>query len=415
MDRRWLEIGSICLLTCASLVARAEAAVTGPINVTAIPGGPPGFCASAIPNDGMDDQPAIQCAINNILPASGGELYFPAGYYFLHAPLTIQNKSVMILGAGQRISRLLWRGDNAGIQFTSNGVPFNHTLGVKSLSLNRFTGTPAGPNGAGGTAGSAISASWPTPTWQGSYGGVSATIFDVYIDSVDPETFNWTNGISLTNAVGARISGFNIFGKYFGGGNAAIEIAGKSIGVSINDGDMGRFVHGILVTGQSEAVVVENIEGSEHYRAFKFSTTGKGHVVAHCHASVAFEDVVLVEDSADVAITDNVFFLNGFGEPNPNPFTAIRIRNLNVAGSGFRVRGNQVIYFSGAHPDGIVLEGTISDSVISGNVTYGLLHGIWLKPGVNNSILFGNRNSASPNPILDQGTSNVVPLADNPM
>jgi hypothetical protein len=67
----------------------------------------------------------------------------------------------------------------------------------------------------------------------------------------------------------------------------------------------------------------------------------------------------------------------------------------------------------GSH-DGIVLDGMVSDSVISGNMTAGMLRGIWLKPGVSNSIVVGNRNRDTPTPILNQGTNNLVPLADNP-
>ena len=389
MDRRWLRIGVLCVAAFALLANRAEAA--GPINVTALPAP----CTSAIPNDGGDDQPAIQCAINNILVASGGELFIPAGWYFLDSPVTITNKNVTLRGAGQRMTRLLWRaGTTNGIIFTSNSGSFNHTFGVKSMSLNRFTG-------AGGTA---IDASWRTPSWQGDWGGVSATIFDVYIAGVSSE-IRWQHGIRLTNAVGARIHTFNIHGDQahyaIADDTNAIKIAGRSIGVSINDGDMGRWTYGINVTDQSEAVQVENVEGSEHQDAYRFSTTGKGHVLAHSHCSVSLR-AVLVENSSEVAITDNLFYVNF------PTYTGIEIKNLGAAGTGFRIRGNDIsTAFGTAH--GIVLEGNITDSVIIGNKTAGMQRGIWLKPGVNNSLVTGNRNRAyAITPILDQGAGNNV-------
>jgi hypothetical protein len=395
MDRRCLEIMAIGVVTCVSLVARAEA-LTGPINVTALPAP----CASAIPNDGVDDQPAIQCAINNILPASGGELFVPAGWYFLDSTVTITNKSVQFRGAGMRITRLMWRGgSNDGISFTSNSSPNNHTFAVKSLSLNRFTS-------AGGRA---IFASWATPSWQGSFGGTSATIFDVFISGI-ADGIRWDDAIVLNNAVGARISTFILHGDpiWGAGVGTAIQILGRSIGVSINDGDMGRWTNGIYVAGQSEAVQIEDVEGSEHHYAFRFATTGKGHVVAHSHCSSVINAAVLVENSSDVAITDNLWYVN-----SPNGYVGIDIRNPSVPGSGFRIRGNQMATASGT-ADGIVLSGMISDSVISGNNTAGMQRGIWLKPGVSNSIVVGNRNRQSPNPVLDQGTNNLAPVADNP-
>lgn len=388
MERRWLRIGFMCVTAFAFLANRTEAA--GPINVTALPAP----CTSAIPNDGVDDQPAIQCAINNILVASGGELFIPAGWYFLDNPVTITNKSVTFRGAGQRMTRLLWRtGTTNGIIFTSNSGPINHTFGVKSMSLNRYTG-------AGGTA---IDASWRTPSWQGDWGGVSATIFDVYIAGVSPGIY-WNHGIRLTNAVGARIHTFNIHGEqgnYQSAGTNAIQIAGRSIGVSINDGDMGRWTYGINVIGQSEAVQVENVEGSEHLDAYRFSTTGKGHVLAHSHTSVTTR-AVLVENSSEVAITDNLFFVN------VSPYVGIEIKNISVPGTGFRIRGNDISSpLAGA--EGIVLEGSITDSVIIGNKTAGMQRGIWLKPGVNTSLVTGNRNRGySVTPILNQGSGNNV-------
>jgi hypothetical protein len=396
MDRRWMNIVAIGVVTCVSLATRAEA-LTGPINVTALPAP----CTSAIPSDSVDDQPAIQCAINNILPATGGELFFPAGWYFLNNAITIANKSVQLRGAGMRMTRLLYNGGtNNGITFTSNSSPNNHTFAVKSMSLNRYSG-------AGGNA---IYAAWQTPSWQGSFGGTSATIFDVYIDGITPGT-RWDNGIWLHNAVGARIYSFTIHGDpvWQSGVGTAILVTGRSIGVSINDGNMGRWTNGIYVGDTSEAVEIEDVEGSEHHYAFRFETTGKGHVISHSHCSFTLNRAVLVVNSSDVAVTDNLWYVADFA----NGYIGIEIRNPSVAGSGFRIRGNQMAAAGDGSHDGIVLDGMISDSVVSGNMTAGMLRGVWLKPGVSNSIVVGNVNRDPAVGPLDQGTNNLV--SDNPV
>jgi hypothetical protein len=409
MDRRWLEIGTICVTACVLLVTRAEA-ITGPINVTALSAP----CSSAIPDDWLDDRTQIQCAIDNFLPAAGGEIYIPAGNYWMGAPLVITNKNVMIRGEGQRITRLSWYTSNGnGIQFTSNTGPINHTLVVKGMSLLRAT-TAFGPN----QGGAAITGSWRQPTFQGSWGGVSATITDLHIGTdpigespIDEADSNyWDYGVQLTNAVGARINAFNFHGWKMGAGVSAIQIGGKSIGVSINDGDMGRWVRGIEVKDTSEAVQIENVEGSEHYWAYMFTTTGKGHVLAHSHASFVNYRFVLVENSSEVAITDNLFFnIHGEGQ------AMIEIVNSpSNPGSGFRVRGNN-LGSSSIATEGIILAGSISDSVISGNQTASMAHGIWLKPGVTGTLVVANRNRLSViNAILDQGSGNSVPAGDNP-
>ena len=70
---------------------------------------------------------------------------------------------------------------------------------------------------AAGTGGAAIAGSWPTPSGYTDRGGTSATITDVHISNElfgdEPATqVFWSTGIRLTNAMGARISHFNING-----------------------------------------------------------------------------------------------------------------------------------------------------------------------------------------------------------
>ncbi|MEO5984587.1 MAG: glycosyl hydrolase family 28-related protein, partial [Ferruginibacter sp.] len=64
-----------------------------PINVTASP-------YKAVPNDNINDQPAIQAAVNAAGAAGGGIVYLPAGTYRLDKPLYIKYSNVIVRGQG---------------------------------------------------------------------------------------------------------------------------------------------------------------------------------------------------------------------------------------------------------------------------------------------------------------------------
>ena len=65
-----------------------------------------------------------------------------------------------------------------------------------------------------------------------------------------------------------------------------IHINGKSIGVAINDGNMGRAKYGVYVSGSSENVRIEDIETSENAAGYYFDTTGKYHHISNVHGGV---------------------------------------------------------------------------------------------------------------------------------
>lgn len=407
MSRRWFASGFVCLAMCACLITNAGAES---LNVMALP------LASCLPGtvnavgDGVtNDTAAFVCAIN-LVPSTGGEIYVPAGTYILDSTLSVVNKSIAFRGAGQRITNLKWMasGIGDGISFVSSSGLVNHALVVKSMSLLR--GYDAGAGGA------AINAAWQTPVSQHEYGGVSATIFDVHISShpwyyFPQAPIYWDVGIKLTNATGARIHAFSIHGYDWPDGEAAIEIGGRSIGVSIANGDMGKYERGIHVKGQSEAVTVENVESSENKWSYLFETTGRGHVLANCHTSLWHERAVLVKNSSDVAITDNLIYR--FDAAAGVAETAIEVANPDQPGARFRIRGNQL-----ANPNlatsiaGIRLSGAITDSVVMGNTVTCWPTGILLEPTVSGSVVVGNRTRCTTTPVTANLTTNKV--ADNP-
>jgi hypothetical protein len=391
--RRWMS-GVVCTCVVLAGASTAHAQVTGPINVRSLP---PASCpTSAIPNDGLLDTAAFLCALT-LVPASGGEIYVPAGIYNLDASLTVTNKPISFRGEGQRNTTLLWNdiGGNNGIAFTSNSGTVNHQLSVKSMSLLRRAGA----------GGSAISGVWASPVNHTSRGGTSATIFDVHIsnENYGPEggtPIYWANGIALTNALGAHIHVFNIHG-WNNAASRSILIAGKSIGVSINDGDMGRAIYGIHVTNTSENVRVENVETSENSIGYFFDTTGRFHNISNVHAGVIAQGIKF-QNTSDATITDN--FILGLGSGNP----AIEIYNPSVAGDGFEIRGNLVTGFS----HGIKLDGFINNSRVTGNMTAVSGNAIWLLNGVAWTGVMANDRSGAP--IVDTTGCGCNPQANNP-
>jgi hypothetical protein len=338
----------------------ADAQVTS-FNVRALPSP----CTSAAGTGSIDDTAAFTCAIG-LVPASGGEIYMPAGTYLLTGTLRVENKNITFRGEGQRITNLVFEGNgkefkNGGIEFYSNEPgttlpPYvNHTLNVRSLSILRKLGT----GGAG------IFARWKQPVDASSYGGTSATIFDVHI-STDPfpsdTTSHWWHGISLAGAVGARIHTFNIFGYEAGNDNASILIKAKSIGVTINDGDMGRADYGVRVEGGSESVRVENVETSQNTVGFFFQE-GKHHIVSNCHAGVTGRGIQF-NDVTDGIISGNFMILVQEG---------ILVWNPALPGARFQVRDNLVVTTDDDPNDPnpprhmIRIVAQVSDVVVMGN------------------------------------------------
>lgn len=55
---------------------------------------------NAIPNDAIDDQPAIQAAIDAAGTAGSGIVFIPAGTYYLNKPLYLKYNNVILRGAG---------------------------------------------------------------------------------------------------------------------------------------------------------------------------------------------------------------------------------------------------------------------------------------------------------------------------
>jgi len=385
-----IALSTLVLSTLSAGVAHAQVA-SAPFNVTN-----PAYGANG--NDTADDTQGIQNAINAV-PSSGGEVYIPAGTYYLSGPLTVSNKPIAFRGEGARVTNLIRRGAGDGIVFTSSSS-VNQGFAVRSMSFLR-------EDGGGGAA---ISGSWPTPGAYASLGPVTATIHDVHISAI-PWDYNgrfWRAGIVLHNVTNAKIYAFNIHmtQSWPHAGQPDIEtgidIKGASINVQISDGDVSRMHRGVTVRDQSEAIFIKDVETGEGEYGFHLWNAGRGSVISGCHANMA--NGIRVENTSDVTISNNLLFGNFGAEKN-----AIKIVNQSWAhGARFRITGNVMHALSPMSNFGIVIDGYSTESLIQGNSTSGMDVGIWLfNPNTTHYIVSGNRNWASPNTFIDGGAGTL--------
>jgi hypothetical protein len=410
-------LGVLLALTGPGLSEAQAADVT---NVTALTAP----CAtSAIPNDGVDDTAAIQCALTSVPGGSpdGGEVYFPAGQYDLWGTLTITDKRIALRGEGQGITRLVWHQttapDHNGIQFLSttavanppNPNAVNFTLAVRSLSLLR----------AAGEGGAALSATWTKPSGPNghhSLGTVTTTIHDVHTGS---EPWNgsayWYMGIQLTNPTTAKIDTFNIQGTAWFNGIAGIQIrgsdpTGKTIGVSIRDGSITRYVRGIESKDESEGLHIQKVSMHEVSWGIIFYITGQGTVIANNSIQARTRGIQVFEGRAELAISNNL--IRRF---DTDAFIGIELSNPTRDGGGSRIIGNSIYSpTTGQTPYGIVLGGRLYDNVVEGNTTHNMNIGIWLN-GVNvqRNIVLGNINRNAVTQTVDTGAPGSNHFAHN--
>lgn len=396
MMRRFLCTLSAAWLMSAVVVTLASAQ---PINVRLAP-------YNAWGDGSHDDTGAFLAAIAAV-PATGGEVYVPAGRYKLTQTLSVSGKPIAFRGEGQGISHLIWYGVWDGLSFTSTHPSQHQTLTVKSLSLLR--GDSSG--GAG------IVATWPVLTSPMSFvngGGVTATIDDVQVGVNNwPNTggSHWHFGIQLFNATNAKITQFSIQS----GGIAGIQIAGnpappgggRSVGVQIRDGDITSVVRGVEAKDLAEAVEVNNVVVRDSVFGVMLTTsTGQSTTVANCliYASIYG---VFAQNTSGVAITNNV--IHRFGAEH---FAGIVLtEDRTPGGRAHRVSGNAV--YSPTQTQvltGIWVGGNVMDSVIHGNTTVNMSYGIYLTtPTVTGTQVLANLNRFfTAAAIANAGTGNNV-------
>ena len=140
------------------------------------------------------------------LPANGGEMFIPAGDFWIAAPLLFANKPVVVRGAGRGISKLHFSHNGIGIDFSSSNV-FN------KASFRDFS---AYAESSSGQTAAAIRITYPALS---GFGYVSAVISDIecfgYPNAANgtapfPQTF--LRGVVLNNCWSTQVNNISWFG-----------------------------------------------------------------------------------------------------------------------------------------------------------------------------------------------------------
>jgi hypothetical protein len=163
-------------------------------------------------------------AAYSAIPASGGDLFIPAGDYHLMSPLAWGGKPMTMRGAGKGQTRL-------HLQHTGIGFNFNQTNPLNRIVLRDFSAY------AESNAGQTAAVAQITFPQQTSFGYVSAFISDVecfgYPNPVSglppfPQTF--LRGLVLNNCWSVQVNNVSWFGPPATAGatsSAAIELNGS--------------------------------------------------------------------------------------------------------------------------------------------------------------------------------------------
>ena len=170
---------------------------------------------------GASDCSAAFNAAFAALPAGGGEMFIPAGDFWIATPLLFVNKPVVVRGAGRGISRLHFSHTGIGIDFSSSNV-FN------KASFRDFS---AYAESSVGQTAAVIRITYPELS---GFGYVSAVISDIecfgYPNGANgtapfPQTF--LRGIVLNNCWSTQVNNISWFGPPAAAGtssSAVIEV-----------------------------------------------------------------------------------------------------------------------------------------------------------------------------------------------
>ena len=349
----------------------------------------PSPCTSATPGE-LDSWSSFNCAVG-LLPLDGGEIYVPAGTYYLSQAVNVTDRNVMFRGEGRRISTLVWNsGFSNGLSFSSTSDAQNYIFGVRHLSLlkGQYDGRAA------------IRGQWKPCTSDAGHrhhGVVTTTIHDVQIGPVnwaDPGGVSWTFGIELVDSTAAFINQFDIHGEgadngiaaaiQIGGGEPPVADDSKSLGIQIRDGRITRYERGIETRNNAEGVHIQYVSMHEVGYGIQM-TNGTGTALTNNRIFARSRGVELTE-TRHVAISHNR--IEQFSDAE---FIGIRVMGMD----GARVTGNSITSpGTGVQPrNGIVVEGAATVSVIQQNTTENMNTGIWLVgPSVQNAMVVGNIN-----------------------
>jgi hypothetical protein len=188
------------------------------------------------------------------LPASGGEIFMPAGDYQLASSLTWSGKPVVVRGAGKGVTRL-------HIQHTGIGFDFSQTNPFNKVVLREFSAY------AESQSGQTAAVARITFSAQVSFGYVSAFITDIECfgypngnNGTPPFPQTFLRGFVLNNCWSVQVNNVSWFGPpaTAGSTNSAVVEVNGAIDTRIN-GVQAYYGHAVVLqTGYCEGIYFTN-------------------------------------------------------------------------------------------------------------------------------------------------------------
>jgi hypothetical protein len=188
------------------------------------------------------------------MPPGGGEIFVPAGDYWLTSPVVLAGKPIMLRGAGKGLTRIHIQHTGIGLDF----APGNILSKILIADLSLYAESPLGQSAAG------IRISFPSVT---AFGYVTATVNDVELfgypngaNAVAPFPQTFLRGLVLNNCWSAQVNNVSWFGP------PAIAGSTSSAVVELN-GSVDTRIHAIqayygnavvLQTGYCEGIYLSN-------------------------------------------------------------------------------------------------------------------------------------------------------------
>lgn len=257
-------------------------------------------------NTAAQNSTAVQAQINAMIAATGdvvlrvGDGIFPMG-----ARLDFTGaKTVAITGNGCGVSALRWDVANGGLKIpfdTPDSTNMNkQTLTLRDISLMT---TIAG----GGTA---VDLSYTTAVGDTSIGAIIDGCYIGYPNNNVAQY--WTYGVKLTNAREPYITKTDIYGAAFSmlSMTAAIYATGGTVGLRVDNCDIGSADTGILIDHENEGALITatTIVGVNVGVSWKATApyTGTNMTFIGGHIS-AFKAGIVLQRMGDVIIADNLF------------------------------------------------------------------------------------------------------------
>ena len=346
-------------------------------------------------------------AFSNALASEKG-IYIPAGTYIINSTLSVTNKNVTMIGAGERLSIIRFTGGTDGLQWNettsqSNGGPV-HSLILEKLAFETNVTM----------SGSPVNASCTSPLGT----ITSAVSMENIVANMTPlSSGGWTNGFRFNN-----IRNSNIIECIFNGTNNTSTYGFKFTGQCL-DTKAERCQAAGLIAGSGQGFIVEGTsEGVQIISALVIAAKiGVDHVTTNmepylsvigCHFNT-IEFGIRMSKGQQSIISNNLFYANTESAYATVDYVGV---NLNAnADNKFNNISDNIFHALGRAntQDDIGVRFQHGDNnVIADNVFIGLNTGIQIQAAATNTTLSDNRYNQVLNPELQEDTTTVSLRAD---